>query len=499
MTIQGRTSKGLAILVMMTLGACGGSSNSPANDPPPPTGGITGTGSAIIKGSVSGFGSVIVNGTRYDTSAATFTIDGQVGTQSDLAVGDVVVLRGTVADDSTGATASTVEFDDNVEGPVTSVDEASSSFVVLEQLVFVDDGTSVDDNCPSALDVNDPSTLGVLLTVAAVEVSGSVMTDGSVMATRIECKSILGEMEVTGTVTAVPTASTFEINSLTVDFSGVMMLEDFPGGRSVETGDLVEAKGTSLGPNRELVATMLEYKGARLDGVEGDHVEIEGFIDAGFVDATSFSVSGTPVVTDQDTVYEGGVEADLGPNLKVEVEGLYDANGVLNATKVEIKLAKVVRITALVDSTAAGANPPSLVMLGVTIEVDADITRFEDKTGVEESFNIGLLAMDDYVEIRGQEIPAGSGIVFAAILERDDAKPETILRGFVESEAPLSILGVTINTNGGTEFQDANGNVLADEAAFLNLVSVGSLIKVKGTEDLGLDSITAEEIEIKIE
>lgn len=502
MTNQGRFSTGMAILIMMAMGACGGGSGSstPAPPPPPPpTDGITGTGTAIVIGSISGFGSVVVNGARYDTSTATFIIDGQVGVQSDLAVGDVVVVKGTVADDTSGAVAETVEFDDNVEGPVSSTDASTSSFVVLGQTIIVDDGTSVDNNCPSALDVNDPSTLSVLLTVVAVEVSGPVMTDGSVTATRIECKSVLGEMEVTGTVTAVPNASIFEINNLTVDFSGVVMLEDFPGGRSVETGDLVEAKGTSLGPNGELLATLLEYKGARLDGVEGDHVEIEGFIDADFVDSSSFKVSGISVITDQNTVYEGGVAGDLGPNLKVEVEGLYDENNVLNATKVEIKLGKSVRITALVDSTSPDASPPSFVMLGVTIEVDADITRFEDKTGAEESFNIDLLAMDDYVEVRGQEMPAGSGIVFAAILERDDARPETILRGFVEGKAPLTVLGVPINANGNTEFRDSNGAVLPNETAFLDLVSVGSLIKVKGTEDLGLDSITAEEIEIKIE
>ncbi len=492
MTTHGRIRNGMAIFAVMVLGACssGGGSESPTNPPPPPpTGGITGTGVAITIGSISGFGSVIVNGERYDTASATFTIDGRSGSQSDLAVGDVVIIKGTVADNSNGAVADTIEFDDNVEGPVSSVDMAAGSFVILGQLVFVDDGTSVDDSCPSPL--------SELLNVAAVEVSGPVMADGSITATRYECKAVLGVLEVTGTVTATPTATTFEINGLTVDYSGVAMLEDFPGARSVETGDLVEAKGTSLGPNDELIATMVEYKGARLDGVEGDHLEIEGFI-TDFTDATTFSVSGIPVITNENTVFEGGVAGDLGLNLKVEVEGLYDANDVLNASKVEIKSAKTVRVTARVDSTAPGANPPSLAMLGITIEVNENITRFEDKTGVEETFNINLLNVDDYVEVRGQEIPAGSGILFATILERDDPKPETILRGFLESKSALSILGVTIITNAGTEFRDASGAVIGSESEFLNRVSVGSLIKVKGTES-GASSLTAEEIEIKVE
>jgi hypothetical protein len=46
MTTQGLISKGMAILVMMALGACGGSSAPPASNSPPPSGGITGTGAA---------------------------------------------------------------------------------------------------------------------------------------------------------------------------------------------------------------------------------------------------------------------------------------------------------------------------------------------------------------------------------------------------------------------------------------------------------------------
>jgi hypothetical protein len=104
MITQRYINRGMTILAVMALAACGGSgSSAPALTEPLPTGGITGTGSAIIMGSISGFGSIIVNGTSYDTAAAIFTIDGESGTQSDLAVGDVVVVKGTVTDGTSGA------------------------------------------------------------------------------------------------------------------------------------------------------------------------------------------------------------------------------------------------------------------------------------------------------------------------------------------------------------------------------------------------------------
>ena len=96
-------------MLISGLTACGGGGGAaPAPTPPPPapppTGGISGNGIAI--GPINTFGSIVVNGVHYDTSTATFTIDGSAAIESDLKVGDVVLLTGTI--DSNGAD---VEFD----------------------------------------------------------------------------------------------------------------------------------------------------------------------------------------------------------------------------------------------------------------------------------------------------------------------------------------------------------------------------------------------------
>ena len=416
---------GILIVAMMALGACGSGYDGSIQSPSLPAdgdpfAGITRTGAAVAVGPVTAFGSVIVNGIRYDTSAAVFTVDGQPASQSDLAVGDMVVVKGTIDDDNSNAVADSVDFDENVEGPVSSIDVAANSFVVLGQTVLIGDATSIDDSCPA--------TLNDFLTVAAVEVSGQVMADGSILATRIECKSIAGEFEVTGVVSNL-NADTFMINALVVDFTAVpATIDDFPSG-VISEGDPVEVKGISLGGAGELLATRVEFKGARFADDEGDHAEIEGFITR-FVSDTDFDVSGLPVTTiPGTTVFEGGVAADLGLNLKVEVEGEFDSAGGLVATKVEIKRAKSVRITAQVDSVAGN----SLVILGITVNTDAG-TRFEDKSSMSlEIFEIGDIGIGDYLEIRGQEIPAGSGEILATILERDDLDTEAIIQGFIDA------------------------------------------------------------------
>lgn len=486
----------LATCVMTAIAACGGGSDSLAPDngqnPPPgggPVGGITRTGIAFATGPITTFGSVVVNGITYDTSSANFTIDGQPGTQADLSVGDVILIQGTIDDDNTNAVAQSVSFDDNVEGPVSSVDEATGTIIVLGQTVRVSAETSFDDGCPA--------TLGELLNVAAVEVSGLVAADGSIAATRIECKTVAGELEVTGVISSLG-IDTFMINALVVDYTSVpAVLEDFPS-NSLSEGDPVEVKGNGLGNAGELIATRIEFKGNRIDADEGDHAEIEGFITR-FASETDFDVSGFPVTTiPGTTVYEGGQAADLGLNIKVEVEGEFDSNGVLVATKVDIRRAKAVRITALVDSVSA----ESIVMLGITVGTDA-LTRFEDKSNQSvEPFGVADIATGDYVEIRGQEMPAGSGEVLAAIVEREDPDAESELQGFIEpggvTRPTIRILGVTIETNAQTVFRDENDNVIADPDDFWSRIQDGSLVEAKGLET-SARTIVAEEVEIEIE
>ena len=69
-----------------------------------------------------------------------------------------------------------------------------------------------------------------------------------------------------------------------------------------------------------------------------------------------------------DTVASGRIVVGL----NVEVEGDIDANDILVATKVDIRRAKAVRATAVIDSVD-GAND-SIVLLGITVNVENGVT-----------------------------------------------------------------------------------------------------------------------------
>jgi hypothetical protein len=481
----------ISMALLAGLSGCGGGGDSGGNDggsiapSPPSVGGIGRTG--IAMGPITTFGSIVVNGVRYETSDATFSQDGADALEADLKVGQIVLVQGTIDDNLTTGSADTVTFDDAVTGPVDSIDVAMNQLVVLGQTVLVRPGTSFDDSIA-------PASLDGLAVFDIVEVYGFFTATGQIEATRIEKKPAGTQFEVHGTVSNVDSVNTtFTINALTVNYS-TALLDNFPGGQ-INNNDFIEAKGTSVGDAGELLANKVELENVGVTADEGAHVEVEGFINR-FASGTDFDVSGFTVTTNGNTIYEGGVAADLALNVKVEVEGDLNASGVLVADKVDIRRSKVVRATALVDSVDAGAE--SLVMLGFTVTTDS-LTRFEDKSDADvRPLTITDIAAGNYLEIRGSEFPADSGQVLATIVEREDVDTRTILQGFVSSvaEPTLTILGVTVETNGAV-FRDVDDSPLT-QAEFFNLVGVNSLVKAEGVES-STTTIIATEVELELE
>ena len=518
MNILPRIAAVLIATAMLGVAACGGGGGGGGGDitpppppPPPPDGGITRTGVAVAVGPIQDIGSVVVNGITYDTATADVRDDDDnpyIPTRDDD-IGKMAVVTGTIEDDNSGAVATTVTIGDAVEGPVTLVEALPpladgtevNRLTVLGQFVHVTAATLFDDT---------PACPADLTQAVAVEVYGTPDADGVIQATFIECRddSWDRQVEVNGIVSGhEPGAQTFMINALTVDYSSPGAIDnEFPGGQ-ISNGDPVEVKapvGDFNAANNTLVASIVDYKGNPFGGeteLEGAHAEIEGFITE-FTTQTRFRVSGIPVLVVDGAEFEGGDASDLGLNVKVEVEGEFDADDVLNATKVEIKSSTAIRVVGVLDATP---TDNSLTILGITINTEAARTRFDDNSeaGLGDALTVDDLVEGDYLEVRGQEIPSGQ--ITAMRLERDDPRPDgrTELRGFV-TDAPtrptLMVLGVQVTATSFTTYQDSRGAIeepmLADE--FWAAVGQGVLIDARGTET-GERSLEAEELTLESE
>jgi len=470
----------LAVAALLAgLSGCGGGDSHDNVTPPPPA--ETGVVSA---GVITGFGSVYLNGVRYDTSAAQVSVNGETAVESDLKVGQYVQLKG----HAKGAAhyADVIRYHNVIEGPITSVDVGASSFVALGQIVLVTDQTSLGDEIV-------PASIEGLAVDDVVEVSGLVSTTGMIEATRVDIKPDGGPFDVTGYVSnLLPATKRFNINALVVDYSTANM-EDFATGEPA-AGDLVLVKGFKFNTDGSFLATRVELRSD--DWIKpdaGDEFEIEGLI-TDFVSATEFKVAGAPVTTTPTTMYEHGTVTDLANDVLVEVEGTANAAGVLVALKVKFKEINEIRIVAPIEALAAVDG--TMRLLGLVVSTDEG-TRYEDKsTAALRDLSFGELVVGNWVDVRGYEDPAGSNAVTATRVVRIDPSDVVRLRGpFLAPDKPnFKILSVPVVTGDTTRFVLEEGIRLTADEFFDQ--APGEIVEAWG--DWGYGILGAERVEIKV-
>lgn len=315
----------LAIFISIFLSSCGGGVISIVE------GGISGTGITSI-GRITAFGSIYVNGIRFDVDNASFTRDGKVSLgQSEFSIGEYIVITGTVNADKISGVASEVLFTDIIEGEVTKAANNSLSLEVLGQVINVTNLTSL----------HNFNNLNDLVAGNLVEVSGIKNASGISTATSIKLKEDSfedgSENELKGNVSNINVANkTFQINTITIDYAGAE-LKGF-NNQSLQNGQYVEVKSVSKLVNSILVANEIELEEDEHLNInesieEGTEVELEGLVTR-FVSITDFDVNGLKITTDSKTEFHEKKSNDIGLNVFLEVKGLINASGVLVAKEV---------------------------------------------------------------------------------------------------------------------------------------------------------------------
>lgn len=441
--------------------------------------GVGGSGGLI--GQIDEFGSIWVNGLEMQTDDADFYVEGESGSESDLREGHYVVIAGDLA----ALEAAEVYYRSNLKGPVSATPviidllTGKAELRVLGQMVLTTASTRFD---------------GLLLVDIVqgdeLEVSGSIDSDGQVIATYVARKNSLAEYKAIGIVENLDAgASTFELGGLMVSYSSAT-LSEFEGA-SLTNGQLVEVRLASSGftPPATVIAEEVELL-PEPEIEEGAEVEIQGFIDQ-FVSATSFFVGGVPVTTNSSTSYENGTVGSLGPNVKVEVEGIANASGVIVAEEIEFKSDDAIRVEGVVTSVSTGNGISGSVgtQLGITFEIRASTELEDDRDGLEP-FTLNDLMIGDRIEARG--FLDGTSVV-AVELEREDPDTRALLRGpvsaFDQSLGTVTILGNTVSEQDGvTEYEDADDSPLT-RAEFYNLLQLDVSLKAEWDDFSSLSDI----------
>ena len=318
--------------VLVALNGCGGGGGGDT------LAGIGGTGK-IASGSITGFGSILVNGIKYDIDSASLEVnddDSAELSQDDLRIGMVVTVTAVVEGDV--GVASLVIYDNEIEGPVSGLIDPGNgltkSFSVLGIDVIVEDpGTEFDDSYAPGF------SFATIADGDVVEVSGFFDDSNTLNATYIkktdDFVSGESEIELKGTPDAGTDAGageSFVLDGVIVNILADADLSEVPGER-VTDSMFVEVEGTLISDNPLTVeAFRIEQEEEGLDDDAGE-AELEGFV-SDFVDISNFRVDGQLVDASDAEFKSTDLDLRLSDGLKVEVEGTI-VGGLLDAKKVE--------------------------------------------------------------------------------------------------------------------------------------------------------------------
>lgn len=305
-----------ALALSVLLAACGGGVE---------TGGTGATGT-FVEGPVSGFGSVIVDGIRFDEAGATIEdADGSPRRRDELRLGmRLEVFAGAVAADADGgrsATATRVRIGTDLLGPVTFADAGANAISVLGQVVRVTTATVLDGL---------PGGLASIALGDVVEVHGfldpGLLLDRFV-ATRIERRTTTPpQFLVRGPARDIDTsARTLRVGGQTFDLASVGLPTGLVAGQVVR----MRVQTAQVGGRWPVAAITIESR--RLD--DRDEAGIEGVITA-LTSTTRFDLNGIAVDATQASFVDG--TAGIVQGARVKVRGRAEG-GVLLASVVDLR------------------------------------------------------------------------------------------------------------------------------------------------------------------
>ncbi len=432
MRIFSSVLKGSAITLAISLALVGCSAGS--DDTAPLDGGETGPAvKGYVTGVISGFGSVFVDGVEFETTSSSITSDGQSATENDLDIGMLVTIDGTVNGDGKTGVASSITFDDVLEGQVTGsqmLENGSGILVVMGQNVIGSSELVFESNVAG---VTDPS---LIVTGNIVEVSGHTSGDGSIYGTRIlvVANDIGGvaEVELKGIIKNTDTtANTFEIGAQTISYSA-------PSVSGLTSGEPVDGLyvkvASESGVNAatgELFASFVSLESSGKishEGSENDNVSLEGVVtkitSAGLIDINGKAV----VINDLTGLYQG-TASSIVIGASVSVAGTLNSQGELIAEEIEFEAGSSSAISGFIEGVSIG----TFRLIGQNIIIDNETIVKDNSANQVRYFGLDDLQQSDLVVAHGYRDSAGDYVATKLVREDSSAGSTNVIDGVVEA------------------------------------------------------------------
>jgi hypothetical protein len=325
----------LASCTAAILAACGGGSSAPNAPAPVSAPAPILLGQSTISGTVTGFGSLIVDGVRINNSGVVAGREHDDGTVEavELKLGQHVEVE------HDGLLAATkVRVSAEAEGAVSAVDLAAGSLKVVGQVIMVNTDATLGPvtvfqgyNSLAMVQVNDKVEVHALIKTDAV---GKV----TLQATRIEKKTVADTADrVHGNIAELSTsAHTFKLGALLIDYTDAKLL---PSAAVLVNGMEVHVSiplGTVVG-STAVKATVVKVRDHKAETNAKDS-ELGGPVSTLDTATKMLTINGIKVDASAATYDQAGKNfADLKLNVYVVIKGSYGADGTLKATQVVLR------------------------------------------------------------------------------------------------------------------------------------------------------------------
>ncbi len=428
-----KTIHHLALTALASLAAllagCGGGAGAGGIAPPTETPAAVAT---LVQGTITGFGSIIVDGARLDDSVAkvAFNLDpgsATPGTLSDLKLGqrvDAKLVDGKLSD-------VVVSF--ALVGAVDSVDMVNATLVVLgRKIKLVLTGAT-----PTAIE--GFTQLSELAAGDLVKVAGTANADHTVSATRIERK--LADAHVRIRVTGVvgeldATAKTFTFGGerkMKVDFANANVL---PSGATVANGKMLAVYADTApiagGALPVLTAKAVEVLERKLQ--EGAELGLGGNV-SDFVSLANFKIGEVTVDALAAALVDGTVAADVANGARVMVKGNV-TNRVLVAKSIKVAKPENEDKPRLIGQVNDFVTAAQFKLRGVT--VDASHATFSGGT-------LADLGNGAYLDVTGHMVKDSVVADMVRVMPPPTAVAQTLaglIRGWDAASQSFTLLGV---------------------------------------------------------
>ena len=388
-------------------------------------------------GTVSGFGSLYVNGVRYNTDNADFTINGQPGSEDAIRLGDRVVLSG-LTNNQGRFIANSVNYEATATGHIQHIDYANETITVHGQTFVLTGESNLEEVTFDALKQGD-----------FVEISAVYSEQSGFLISKLERKDDEDTLSLTAKVTALDSAiNTLTINDTTFDTSNVTVPQE------LTVGDIVEIEFNQL--NDVNVITDIEIE--HYDEQDGVSVILDGPIVN--VTDSSITIANTQVLINDDTDFENISLAQLVNGTRVVVEAIIIDNQ---------HIAEEIALYVSADSDIEGViTDINLALNTITVNereyTITPFTLFDDESNADDKqLTLSSLAMGDFVEI--DFYSDDNGNAFVTKLEREEQSEnddDISISGKVSNinldTNTFNVSGITVFVNASSELENRFGN-----------------------------------------